>query len=943
MKVFSLLTVLAAPASAAWTTADALLWTDTAAPGFPGCKPKTEQFATALLVNKCFKTPPVGFAMIIPGDINDAVAANGAVEQAVQFKIKSSKGTVESIYMTGYTQGLTSVAFVSASADTLVAAATPTALTFVVTPTLALSATSSDTLTITSDTAIWVTGKVPVCTLTGGVGAATATTTTTALTLTVTTDTVAATTYTIACATGDGAIAANAASVAAIKVQAVSTKDTLALTLAPAYTTGATVAFLGASADSLVASAIPTMLKFSVKPTTMLRKSMGDTLTITSDVAVWVDAKKPVCTFTGGNGAATALVSGAGTILTLTITVDTQAAKAYSIDCATGDGAIAANAASVTAVQFKVKSSKDTTETALAVGYTQAASLMTLTSVTPDARLGSAKPATMVFIVTPTKILVGGTDTLTFTSDQNVFASPYTPVCTITGAGGAGGAATAATTSATTLVLTFTTSTVANTAYTISCTDGDGAFAAAAPAATDVQFKAVSTKDVSSTAFAYQYTSGGVVAFVSASPDTLAADATPLSITFVATLTSALAIGDTITIVADRAVWVDAKVPTCTISGGGTAPTAATSVSGTTLVLTLTAALAGKTTYTVLCSGVDAIAVNPANAVGFKLTSTNDATAVAAFATGYTAGATLIALSAVTTNTRVKSAQPNRIAFTMKAPMALVAGDTITLTSDQAVWTNAKVPICSFSGDTIVAASVPTVTALTSGAGKILTLTVAKRVGAAASAVAHPTVANAVYTVSCSSKPVKLNLWLTFGQCVNQESPIFESGEQSPGACLSMNILGLISINAIVSDFGTVAKAIPRETFTSSDATCSGEREVEYLPDGVCLPSPTLSGSQRSTCSNDGTVLYEAFGESADCTGTPNPLGGSKTTETCHTLASDYLFQPCSATMPTPTAMPTRSPTVPPTSAAGRGVSEVGVKAGLVAVAVAAVGAAVAM
>ena len=328
----------------------------------------------------------------------------------------------------------------------------------------------------------------------------------------------------------------------------------------------------------LSASRRPSSSSSSTQTTALATGTAGvnevsDTITITADKAIYTTSKVPTCASTAGTVTA---ATTSDRILVLTVT-GAIAAASTTFTCTTGDGALAVNPAAG-AVAFTAVTTTDTTSATAASSYTtRAATAIGWGSATSYNQLTEGiAPIKHRFIFTPSSdgVLNAGTagaadvaDTITITASSAIFVTGKVPVCTVTG----GGAATAATTSDSILVLTVTTAFAASTEQTIECATGDGAILAGTAAAT-ITFGIVTTQDTTAlnaqTGFVLRAATGAT--FTSAATSNqLVVGLTPTNLKFVINPTTALATGtagvnevsDTITITADKAIYITSKVP----------------------------------------------------------------------------------------------------------------------------------------------------------------------------------------------------------------------------------------------------------------------------------------------------------------------------------------------------------------------------------------------
>ena len=484
--------------------------------------------------------------------------AAGAVAFTVVTTTDTTSATADSSYTT---RAATAIGWGSATSyNQLTEAIAPTKHRFIFTPSASgvLNAGTagaqdlSDTITITASSAIFVTGKVPVCTVVTGGGAATAATTSdSTLVLTVTTAFAASTEQTIECAAGDGYILAGTAA-ATITFGIVTTQDTTALNAQTGFVLRAATAVTftsAATSNQLVVGLAPTKLKFVINPTTALAtgtagvNEVSDTITITADKAIYTTSKVPTCASTAGTVTA---ATTSDRILVLTVT-GAIAAASTTFTCTTGDGALAVNPAAG-AVAFTVVTTTDTTSATAASSYaTRAASAATFTSAaTSNELVQGLTPTNIKFTFTVLELNPTGTGaadiadtiTITTTSADAVFVDNKIPACT----GNNGGTVTALTSGGAGKTLTLTvTAQIAAGAHTFTCTNGGVGAIAANPTTPAITFTMVTTQDTTTSGVAtYTTRAASAATFTSAATSNeLVQGLTPTNIKFTFTVLEA--------------------------------------------------------------------------------------------------------------------------------------------------------------------------------------------------------------------------------------------------------------------------------------------------------------------------------------------------------------------------------------------------------------------
>ena len=626
--------------------------------------------------------------MIMGTPVASAVAGAFAVNPSallIPFKIVTTKDTlntgnaVASATYTTRTATESSFASVTTSNE-LVVGLVPRFLTFVFTPVTALVGSVgvaggtnefADTITISSTSAVFVAGKVPTCTVSGGyTGTATALAqSANALRLTVTADIAASTATTIKC---DG------------------TTSYAGLDVTDAGVTEAKAGGGGTAATFTITNSLAGHYLFSVTAGGSGYKA-GDTITVLGSWLGGADgANNAVLTVIGAAGIGVTAAEGLTTANVMIMGTPVASAVA---------GAFAVNPSALL-IPFKIVTTKDTLNTGNAVASatytTRTATESSFASVTTSNELVvGLVPRFLTFVFTPVTALVGsvgvagGTnefaDTITISSTSAVFVAGKVPTCTVSG--GYTGTATALAQSANALRLTVTADIAASTATTIKC-DGTTSYAGL---------------DVTDAGVTEAKAGGGGTAATFTITNSLAGH-------YLFSVTaggSGYKAGDTITVLGS---W---------LGGADGANNAVLTVIGA-AGIGVTAA-EGLTTANVMIMGTPvasavagAFAVNPsALLIPFKIVTTKDTlntgNAVAS-ATYTTRTATESSFASVTTsNELVVGLVPRFLTFVFTPVTALVGSvgvaggtnefaDTITISSTSAVFVAGKVPTCTVSG-----------------------------------------------------------------------------------------------------------------------------------------------------------------------------------------------------------------------------------------------------
>ena len=471
--------------------------------------------------------------------------------------------------------------------------------------------------------------------------------------------------------------------------------------------------------NDLVAGHTPTSIVFSIGVTTALVS--GDTITLTANAAVFIDSTTVSCMAPGVDALTAATAATAQTI-----TLHAPGSGVSSGDKVfTCTGGLAANPAAG-AVTFSAESTKSTIALTGQTGYTTTSSLG-WTSATLDTIAGGALPTTITFIVTITDT-IGTGESITLTASAAIWSS-VPDSCTWAHDGAGSSAATNLGLTGNALSMQPPSAANAGTVATIVCTNG---LAPLALPATTVTFSAVSSTSVVAITGQTGYTTTSALTWTAAAALARTGGAAEVagnvadSIAFSIGVTDALAVGDTITFTASgAAVWAAATTPTCHIGSNSIALGVASST--THLVLTATATVAtGDKVFT--CAGGLAANAGADTVITFDAVSTKSVTPTGA-QTGYTiAAATALALNSVAPG-RVAGSPlysgnvPDTIAIDLTLPANgdLIAGQTITVTTDRAIWTTTGTS-CVWGG-TVYASTTSTT---------VLTITMPSNVAAAA-------------------------------------------------------------------------------------------------------------------------------------------------------------------------------------------------------------------
>jgi len=193
----------------------------------------------------------------------------------------------------------------------------------------------------------------------------------------------------------------------------------------------------------------------------------------------------------------------------------------------------------------------------------------------------------------------GVSDTITITASSAIWVATKEPLCTVA-VGSTTATLTAATSSATIMTLTVASNTLAAlTAQTIECATGTGGAILAGTASAAITFGIVTTQDtvVMTGQIGFTILAATPATFISAAASNQLVGDIPISLVFVINPVTALATGtagvdevsDTITITADKAIYINSRMPTCVSSTGSVA---AATTSDRILVLTVTGAIA---------------------------------------------------------------------------------------------------------------------------------------------------------------------------------------------------------------------------------------------------------------------------------------------------------------------------------------------------------------
>ena len=251
----------------------------------------------------------------------------------------------------------------SAAPDTIVAGATPENITFVFTPTVALSAASNDTISITASAVIW--SGVTSCSASGLAAASfTPSGSLTGLTLALADDTsdefAANNTVTVTCT---GGLAANGN--AAVTFDVVSTKDTAPhATPQTGYAIETKIVWISATPSTLVVGTIPSRIVFIIALTKAL--SAGKKIAITSSAAIWSGAASS-CAAIGLNAAATSpRIAGTMQVITLAPGDALAAGTVATITCT---GGLLVHPNSATPITFSAFTSTDAAQITAQIGY----------------------------------------------------------------------------------------------------------------------------------------------------------------------------------------------------------------------------------------------------------------------------------------------------------------------------------------------------------------------------------------------------------------------------------------------------------------------------------------------------------------------------------------------------------------------------------------------
>merc|ERR1711871_1009250 len=374
----------------------------------------------------------------------------------------------------------------------------------------------------------------------------------------------------------------------------------------------------------------------------------------------------------------------------------------------------------------------------------------------------------------------------------------------------------------------------------------------------DVSYKMATSKDNTDTASATGYTLvEKKVSSASFMADNVIVGKTPTKITFGATVATALAAADTIT-VTSTGVFTAQTTPflVTIISGAVECAAAATTTTGA-LTVTLsddsgTCAISGAFSMSIAAN----IAANSATAgaVSYTMATSKDNTATTS-AVGYTIVKQVTAASFVANDLRT-SATPTLITFGATATTALAAADTITVTSTGIFTVQATaftVTIVSGSGST------PTCTATGTTTANALTVTLASASGEtcaiAADAAFSMTINANIAANSATAGAVSYTMVTPKDDSATASATGYRLVEMKvPAASFVANDLKVGATPTLITFGATVATALAAaDTIT---VTSTGVFTVQATAFTVTI----VSGSGSTpTCTATGTTTADAL------------------------------------------------------------------------------------
>ena len=271
-------------------------------------------------------------------------------------------------------------------------------------------------------------------------------------------------------------------------------------------------------------------------------------------------------------------------------------------------------------------------------------------------------------------------------------------------------------------------------AFTTRCFGDVGVtFAPNAAANAVITFTVKTSEDTTTTTSQTGYTTGAATsaAFTSAVADVKTAGTVPNLITFIVVPTTALVVGDTITISANKALYSAAASLTCTatVSASAVAVTSAVATSTSALTVTMGGAVAASAT-TIVCK--TNLAPNPAAGnVVFTISTNQDSTDVTGTETDYATAATSLAWTSATPDATKAGSRPNSIVFVIVSTSALrsAAGtsavevsDTVTFVSSLSLFSESTATTAACTASDGTSAVAITGTAVTLGTTVTITM-----------------------------------------------------------------------------------------------------------------------------------------------------------------------------------------------------------------------------